>query len=140
MVVVLVIATTLLAVAAASFTDYNERSSARRAAQVFARDLALARSMAVRGREPVTIYFDETGKAYAVLTATGRQLALRRFGEAGDVALSALNLQTTGDSLRFSPRGVGTLSGALGTAVFTAGNISYRVQFNSMGASTVGEI
>ena len=140
MVVVLLIATTLLGVAAASFTDYNERTSARRAAQVFARDLALARSMAVRGREPVTIKFDESGKGYLVTTAGGRVLARRLFGVSAAVALSAVNLNLTGDSLRFSARGVGTLSGTLGTAVFTAGNVAYQVQFNSLGASTVGEL
>jgi prepilin-type N-terminal cleavage/methylation domain-containing protein len=140
MVVVLLIATTLLAVAAVSFTDYNERTSARRAAQVFARDLTLARSMAVRGRETVTIRFNESGMWYTVTTAGGRELARRRFGSAGDVPLSAVNLDLTGDSLRFSARGVGTLSGTLGSAVFTAGNVAYQVQFNSLGASTVGEL
>jgi prepilin-type N-terminal cleavage/methylation domain-containing protein len=140
MVVVLAIASTLLAIAALSFSDYNERSSARRAAQVFARDLTLARSMAVRGRETVTIDFDEGGLWYTVTTAGGRELARRRFGTSGDIRLSAIDLDQTGDSIRFSARGFGTLSATLGTAVFTAGSIAYRVQFNGMGASTVGEL
>jgi prepilin-type N-terminal cleavage/methylation domain-containing protein len=141
MVVVLVIASVLLAIAAATFSEYNERTSARRAAQVFARDLGMARSMAVRGRETVTVKFDEGGKWYSVTTATGRQLALRRFGTTREVSLSAISIDMTGDSVQFSARGAAYLSGAtLGNAVFTAGDIAYKVQFNSMGASSVGEL
>jgi prepilin-type N-terminal cleavage/methylation domain-containing protein len=139
--VVLIISAVLLAIAAITFTDYNERSSARRAAQVFAGDLTLARSMAVRGREIVTIKFDEGSMWYTVTTATGRELARRRFGATGEVTLSAVSLDLTGDSLQFSTRGVGNLGAAtLGSAVFSAGSIGYQVQFNSMGASTVGEL
>jgi hypothetical protein len=97
--------------------------------------------MAVRGRETVTITFYESNKWYKVSTASGRELARRRFGATQEVNLSAVDLALTGDSVRFSTRGVGNLSGStLGTATFTAGNVAYRVQFNSMGASKVGEL
>jgi Tfp pilus assembly protein FimT len=140
MAVALVVVVILLAVASVAFTDYNERTSARRAAQVFAGDLTLARSMAVRGRESVTIQFNEGSKWYTVTTSTGRELARRRFGPSGEVNLTAVTLDLTGDSLRFSARGVGNLGAAtLGNAVFTSGSVDYQVQFNSLGASKVGE-
>jgi len=130
----------LVGIAVVSFTAANSRTASRRAAQVFARDLATARSAAVRGRENVTIKFYESTRWYTVTTASGRTLATRRFGVNADVALSAIDLALTGDSLVFSNRGVGTFTGSLGTAKFTSGTRTYQVSFNSIGASQVGEL
>ena len=140
MAVVPVIGGVLIAMSTLTFSNVNTRSSARRAAQVFARDLALARSMAVRGRERVVIRFDEGALWYDVETESGRTLATRRFGPDADVNLTAIALGSAGDSLAFSNRGVGTLSATLDTASFTAGAITYLVTFNAMGASQVGEL
>lgn len=142
MLIVLVIGGVLIALATISFSSSNARAAARSAAQVFSRDLALARSMAVRGREEVVIHFYEASRWYSVTTASGRELARRRFGVDADINLSAIDLGMPGDSLIFSSRGVGDLEGlgaALGEASFTSGTARYRVLFNSMGASTVGE-
>lgn len=140
MMVVLVIGGILLAFAALAFARSSTRMSAQRAAQVFSRDLAMARSNAVRERQKVTINFNESGKWYRVTTATGRELVRRRFGTGGNasVNLSAVDLQTTGDSVVFSNRGVATLATTLGTALFRAGSATYTVSFNSLGASTIG--
>jgi Tfp pilus assembly protein FimT len=139
MAVVLVIGSILMGMGTLAFSTVNTRQSARRAAQVFARDLALARSMAVRGRERVVIRFDEAGLTYAVETASGRVLANRGFGPDEDVHLDGITLAETGDSLVFSNRGIATLGSALGTATFTAGFATYQVTFNGMGAARVGE-
>jgi prepilin-type N-terminal cleavage/methylation domain-containing protein len=140
MAVVLVIGAVLMGMATLTFANVNTRQSARRAAQVFSRDLALARSMAVRGREQVVIRFDEDSLSYQVETVSGRVLADRQFGADEDVNLSAIALGETGDSLIFSNRGIGTLSDSLGSALFSAGSVTYQVTFNAMGASQVGEI
>lgn len=139
MAIVVVIGGILIAMAVLVFSGANTRMWARKAAQVFSRDLALARSMAVRGRERVTIRFNEGALWYSVTTASGRTVATRRFGPTGDVHLSAVTINQPGDSLVFSSRGVGTLSGALGTATFSAGTMTYQVSFNAIGASQVGE-
>lgn len=139
--VVMIIAVVMLSITAAAFAHYNETTSANRAALVFAKDLTLARSMAVRGRQTVTVKFYENNLRYLVTTSDGRELARRQFGSTGDVSLSAATLELTGDSVQFSARGVGNLGGSsLGTATFTAGNVAYQVTFNSMGASKVGAL
>jgi Tfp pilus assembly protein FimT len=138
--VVLVIGMTLTGFALVSFNRSGTTTRARRAAQVFSRDLALARSMAVRGREKVTVKFYETSKYYEVTTASGRTLVKRTFSVTGDFQLSSVNLATTGDSIVFSNRGVATLSTSLGTADFTVGAKTYQVSFNSIGASKVVEL
>jgi Tfp pilus assembly protein FimT len=124
-----------------SFDGYFQRAAAQRAAQVFARDLTLARSWATRSRQPVVIRFYESGLRYEVVEqATGTQVAARRFGTNADIDLSAVTLDLAGDSVVFDARGaadLSTASGALGTATFSSGASRYTVSFNGMGASKI---
>ena len=58
-------------------SGYLGRTTAQRAAQVFARDLVLARSSAVRSREWVSVKFDEVALSYTIRTAAGDQVVIR---------------------------------------------------------------
>jgi len=126
-----------------SFSGYFQRSSARRAAQVFAQDLVAARSFAVRSNEPVVIRFYESSLWYEVeAQSSATEITRRRFGTNADIDLSGVTLDTTGDSLVFSARGIADMSGAggsLGTATFSSGATSYTVSFNGMGASKIDQ-
>jgi len=136
--IVLLIAAVTTAVAAAVFSSYLARSSARRAAQVFQRDLTLARSSAMRARERVTIRFDEDSLFYTLTSATGRQYAERRFGPTWDLNLDAIDLDMQGDTVAFDSRGVADLTDqATREAVFGAGVNEYVVTFNARGSSRV---
>lgn len=139
--VVLALVTLMLGVASLYFGRYYRRTSAERAARIFAQDLTLARSAALRAREPVVVRFDESDLWYSItMESSGRELERRDFGSGGEVRLSAIDLQTAGDSLRFNHRGVADLAGgggAVGTATFSLGSTTYEVRFNSMGASKV---
>lgn len=138
MMVVLILASAALAVALFTFTQYNERTAARRAAELFARDLTLARSSAARSREAVTVRFYEVSRWYMITAASGRELTRRRYGTGGDIRLDAIDLALPGDSVAFDDGGVADLSGGgstLGQAVFTAGPTSFSVYFNALGVS-----
>lgn len=141
--IVLILAAITLGFAGLTFSGYFQRSSARRAAQVFARDLALARSSAVRAKGTVVIRFFESSRWYQVVAlSSGTELARRRFGVNADVDLSAIDLKFRGDTVIVSSRGVVDLSnilgsGTLGEASFKAGTTQYTVSFNSLGASKV---
>lgn len=137
--IVLVIGAVMLTLAASTFSSYQSRSSARRAAQVFSRDLTLARSSARRTREPVVVRFYESSLWYTVTTGSGRELARRRFGGGGDLRLSAIDLEITGDSVAFDESGVAELDSATGIASFTAGTTAWEVEFNALGASRLAE-
>ena len=129
-----------LAAAAGVFSAYQTRTAAQRAAQVFALDIGLARTMAVRSRETVIIDFDESQVSYLVRSESGDTIVKRGFSQTDEIRLDSINLQLTGDSLLFNSRGVGDLSGAsssLGVARFVAGDTGYEVSFNGMGASKV---
>lgn len=145
LVIVLMLAGLALGTAGLTFGTYFERSSARRAAQVFGRDLTLARSTAVRAREEVVIRFFESSRWYQIVAIeSGAEIARRRFGVNADVALSAIDLVFRGDTVVFNSRGVADLSnieggGTLGEARFARGATEYSVYFNSMGASKVEE-
>jgi len=126
-----------------SFSGYFQRSSVQRAAQIFARDLTVARATAVRTQQPVVIRFYESSRWYVVETLeSNTEIVRRRFGANADIDLSAIDLQFTGDSVSFNSRGVADLTGAagvLGVARFNLGAVAYEVSFNSMGASKVEE-
>lgn len=140
-IVVISIASIGLTLAGLAFSGYFERVAAEKAAQVFAQDLTLARSWAVRSRESVVIRFYEASLWYEVeAQSTATEVARRRFGVNADIDLSSVTLDMTGDSLVFDPRGIADLSGVggpLGTATFSSGAVTYTVSFNSMGASKI---
>ena len=138
--VVMLLLSLSLAAAAGVFSAYQTRTAAQRAAQVFAMDIGLARTSAVRRRESVVIDFDEVQMMYLLRFESGDTIVMREFGESDEIRLDSVNLQLSGDSLVFDTRGVGDLSGAggsLGVALFVAGENGYEVSFNSMGASKV---
>ena len=146
MTIVLVIAGLVMSVSGLAFSGYFQRSSARKAAQVFARDLTVARSAAVRSRAPVVLRFDEVNRWYEIESlGSGTEVVMRRFGVNADLELSAIDLQFNGDTVLFSARGVADLSNrvdiavSLGSARFESGGIIYTVFFNSLGASKVEE-
>lgn len=143
MTIVLLLSGLTLGFASLTFSEYGRRVAAQRAAQVFAQDLTLARSAAMRAREPVVIRFYEATKWYVVVVqSTGTEIVRRRFGTNADIDLSAVDLRMRGDTVLFDRRGVASLSNAfssLGEARFTAGTVQYNVFFNAMGASEVEE-
>lgn len=141
--VVLSVSAIVITMGTLAFSGYFQRDSARRAAQVFAQDLVAARSYAIRSQEPVVIRFYETTRWYEVAAqSTSTEIARRRFGGNADIDLSAVSLDTAGDSLVFDARGLADMSGAggpLGTATFSSGAVTYTVSFNGMGASKIDQ-
>jgi prepilin-type N-terminal cleavage/methylation domain-containing protein len=140
LVIVLLVIAITLAIAAQAYGVFLARTAARRAAEVFARDLALTRSSALRDRNPVTLVALESQKRYSIRKATGEVVALRDYGQDQSLELSQLQLDLPGDSVRFSARGIANLGGGLGSlgvARFTAGAVEYTVRFNSTGSARI---
>lgn len=142
MALVMLLVALSLSVASNAFNSYQTKAAARQAAKVFARDLAFARSNAARAREVVVVRFDEAAKNYVIEMASGVEVLRRSFVSGENTPVDSIDLQFTGDSVTFNRRGIADLSGgggSLGTARFSAGASRFEVQFNSMGASRVGE-
>lgn len=140
--VVIVIMAISLTLVGFTFSRYLQRTSAKRAAELFSQDLKAARNTALRSRQTVTVDFDESRLGYVIRVQAGDTLFNRSFDPEATLSLSDLDLQILGDSVAFDRHGVADLSGGsgnLGRAVFSAGNTSYAVSFNSMGSSRVGE-
>lgn len=141
--VVLSVSAIVVTMGTLAFSGYFQRDSARRAAQVFAQDLIAARSHAIRSQESVVIRFYETTRWYEVAgQSTAREIARRRFGGNADMELGSVSLDTAGDSLVFDARGMADMSGAggaLGSATFSSGAVTYTVWFNGMGASKIDQ-
>ncbi len=138
---VMTISAVLLGTSGLVLGRYLARTSARRAAQVFAQDLAHARMLAVRGRASVVVRFHESTLRYELgPVGSADPWVSRSFGGAQGIDLSLVALDLAGDSLVFDRRGVADLSGAggsLGRARFQAGPTTYTVRFNGLGAARV---
>lgn len=137
---VLLLFAIMLGFAAETFHGYLERTSAKRAAEIFVQDLNVTRNAALRSRRMAVLAFDEAGLKYLVRLESGDTVLLRAFGRGAEISLSALDLEISGDTLVFDRRGQADLAGALGPlgrAVFSAGSRSYAVSFNSMGVSRI---
>jgi prepilin-type N-terminal cleavage/methylation domain-containing protein len=138
--VVLLVISVTLAVAAQGYGLYLERTAARKAAELFARDLSFARTAALRDRQPVSLVVLEEQGFYVIRRATGEVIVRRDYGPGSEVRLTLLDLELEGDSVGFNGRGLADLSGAtgaLGRARFGTQRVEYRVRFNAMGASEV---
>ena len=136
---VLALAGLMLSMTIGGLSGYRHKIAAHHAAQLFGRDLTLARAYAVRGRESVVIRFSEANRLYSIWTmTTGREVIVRRFGVDADLDLSAITLEVPGDSVFFNSRGVlSSMGGQLGTATFSSESVTYVVSFNALGASRV---
>ncbi len=141
---VVVVGAVVLTLGGLTFSGYFQRSSARRAAQLFTQDLTAARSYAIRSRAPVVIRFHEATLRYEVeeLSSATRVISRRFSGTGADIELSGVELTVAGDSLVFTARGIASFvpgAGGLGTATFSSGAIAYTVSFNGMGASKIDQ-
>ncbi len=135
---VLLMMSVMLGIASQTYASYVKRTAARDTAQLFARDLTVARASAIRGRTSVVLAFDESARVYSVRTVGGAEVVHRTFGQGADIVLDEIDLLLPGDSVVFNSRGIADLKGSagpLGQAVFRAGASVYAVSFNSMGAS-----
>lgn len=125
-----------------SFSSFSARTAARSAAMTFGRDLAQARAFSIRSREGVTIRFEEDSLLYRMESDNGSLIASGIFGSGGEFSLDSLELDVRGDTIRFSKDGVidmDKLKLTLASALFSAGGITYEVQFNATGSSSYAE-
>ena len=139
---VLTIGTVSLVVASQIYARFLDRSTARRSAQLFVRDLSLARANSIQTRGDVVIRFSEGDLSYVVENAQGRELARREFDPSEALTLDGIDLATPGDSIVFDGRGIldmSALGGSLATASFAARGVTYTVFFNATGASRIEE-
>ena len=111
MMITLSIASIVLAIVARPATTYVNRTHANRAAIVLAADLDVARSIAVRQREPVRIAFDAGTMTYTVSTRnSGTVLKRRDLGSLGDFKLT---------SASFSPAAIDVFPSGISSAPLT---------------------
>lgn len=140
--VVLTIAGIVLSMTLVNFGSFAAKTAARSAAMTFGRDLAQARAFALRSREGVTIRFERDSVLYRIESDNGSLVASGLFGSGSDYTLDSLDLSVRGDTIRFSKDGVidmDALRISLASALFSAGDITYEVQFNATGSSSFSQ-
>lgn len=140
---VLLIAAVVLSMTFVAFGAFSARAAARGAAQTFSSDLRQARSFAVRTRDGVKFTFKEDSSLYRAVTDGGDTIAQRYFDGRGEFRIDSLRIPYRGDTIRFNSDGAldfDAMRVTSGSAIFSAGGISYQVTFNATGSSVVSEI
>jgi len=143
MTMALLIASITLAGFSVAYMSYRSSVSARRAAQVFAQDLSVARSYSVRSRDTVKVVFIESTPRYVISSSAGDTLVDRSFDPTAEIVLDTMDLDVSGDSIFFDSRGridFSGISGSLGVARFILSNGRFRVRFNLLGTSRVSPL
>jgi len=141
--VALLVAGVTMAGLSVAYASYRTSIGAKRSAQVFAQDLSVARSYAVRTRDTVNVVFTESTPGYVIYSPSGDTLVNREFTVDSDLHLDTLDLQVTGDSILFDSRGRMDFSGVTGTVGvvwFIIGQGRYQVRFNMLGTSRVSPL
>lgn len=116
-------------------TRYREATATARAVSAIQADVMVARSLAVKSRAPVSLVAREALREYVVRDTAGNLFARRAFDGRSELALTTLDIQTSGDSLTFDSRGV--LITASPQIEVTRRSRTRTVTFNAMGRSRV---
>jgi len=111
--IVVVVGSLLLGVGMHGITQYRERTALVRAGIALQDDVTLTRALAIRDRRNVSLVVDETQREYVVRAEDGTVLHERRLSSGNDMALSSLDLTTSGDSLTFDSRGLMVTTGTV---------------------------
>ena len=136
MMIALVVMAVATVFAFGAFAQYRESSATSRAARVITADVALARSLAIRAREPVSLVATEAQRQYVIRDTAGTLFHRRDFGTGAQIRLTSIDVATTGDSLTFDSRGV-LITG--GTPVVSAvrRNKTRTVTLNALGRAQI---
>lgn len=123
-----------------AYSRYSNQNAAQRAGEMFTRDLGVTRSTAVRERQSVSLCLQVDSMQYQIITAAGRSVATRRFGEGSPHRLSGMALNLAGECVTFDRRGLADLTGApspVGTLELRSNSATSIVTFNAMGVTRV---
>lgn len=134
--IALVISAVLASVGMHGFQQYRERTGLNRAGIVLQNDVALTRSLAIRDRRNVSLVANETLRDYVVRDTSGTVLHERRLGSGTDLAISSLDVATTGDSLTFDSRGLLVTPGTV-QIDFSRGPHDRQLLLNAFGRGRV---
>ena len=132
-IVVMSIAT---AFALTGYEQYRESAATSRAVRVISADVALARSLAIRAREPVSLVARENLRRYVIRDTSGALFQRRDFGTGAEIELTGIDVATTGDSLTFDSRGVLITGGTPRVDAIRHGR-TRSVTFNALGRGVI---
>jgi Tfp pilus assembly protein FimT len=124
----------MMGIAAPRFTEYRNRLLPDQAASVVGNFVALTRSFAIQSRQAATLEV-YPGTRRMEIRVDGAVIRTLNMGPGGDFGLDSLDMDTAGDSVTFSARGVCAQCGVTGTGAIIVGTLggSYLVTYNAVG-------
>jgi prepilin-type N-terminal cleavage/methylation domain-containing protein len=122
--VVITIMGLLSAFTAKGVKAFSQQQQGERTTKAILWEVSVARSYALRSGGTMSLVADETNKILTVRDEDGKVWHTTRFGAGEELRANAIDVNTPGDSLAFSPRGIclNCNGGGATTVTVVAGN------------------
>jgi Tfp pilus assembly protein FimT len=104
--VVITIMGLLSAFTAKGVKAFSQQQQGERTTKAILWEISVARSYALRSGETMSLVADETNKVLTIRDGDGKTWRTSRFGAGEELSARAININTAGDSLAFSARGI----------------------------------
>ena len=104
--IVITIMGILSAFTAKGVKSFSQQQLGERATRAILWEITVARSYALRAGSNMTLFFDEPNKMLIIRDPDGKVWRTTRFGPTEELRVKAFDVNTPGDSLTFSPRGI----------------------------------
>lgn len=129
----------VFAVGMRGFRQFNESTIVDQAARSLGSDVTLARSYAIRRGGNVALVANEGARSYVIRDWAGNVLGAGSFGAGSDTPLTALDIDTTGDSLTFNSRGMLTSGGTVQIDM-TRNGLTKRLEVSALGRTRIAKV
>ncbi len=125
----------IISIGAGSLHDYTYTQRGRRAAQGLAWEVTVARSLAIRAGQPISLVANETARSIVVRDSAGTVYRRLDLGPSGELTVDRLDIGIDGDSLVFSRRGMclNCAGGGVTTIIVESLERRYTIEVSLLG-------
>lgn len=131
----IVVAGILMSIGYGGLHDYIFAQRGRRAAQTLAFQVTIARSLAIRSGQTISLVANETARSIVVRDSEGTVYRSLDLGPSGELTVERLDIELAGDSLVFSRRGMclNCAAGGVTTIIVESLGRRYTIEVSLLG-------
>lgn len=131
----IVVAGIMMSIGYGGLHNYIFSQRGRRAAQTLAFQVTIARSLAIRSGQTISLVANETARSIVVRDSAGTVYRRLDLGPSGELTVERLDIELAGDSLVFSRRGMclNCAAGGVTTIIVESSQRRYTIEVSLLG-------
>ncbi len=131
----IVVAGILMSIGYGGLHNYIFSQRGRRAAHTLAFQVTIARSLAIRSGQTISLVANETARSIVVRDSAGTVYRSLDLGSSGELTVERLDIELAGDSLVFSRRGMclNCAAGGVTTIIVEGSQRRYTIEVSLLG-------